>query len=311
MHQRKRRKTGYKRQPYIKEPSSVVASHTRDEEVSTLSAEREALVQRTEFHILELPRPFVTPPRIELPSYDSYGWPMDDVYKSILKARTPSFATRGMLPSITNDRVFEALSMGEFVIQLSLMFNPYVLDVREQYAFYEDAAYRRASEQGRRLLRSNLTTIDLVVTHLRPGSSELHFHMVNVKHATFAPKDKDVKREFKERGLADGRTWTWEMLRSNSVPRQEVVNYALLWSLARTTKVRHLYDASLRLADQFRTHSVKGSMDEVLTRRARSLGISLHDAYRLFVSCVAHGFVTLDHSKPLDKHLPIPFATNF
>ncbi|WP_414446768.1 hypothetical protein AB4851_08245 [Burkholderia sp. 22PA0099] len=307
---RKPRNSGYKRQPYIKE-AVTIAPTPPVEKVSTLTPEDEALIQRTDFRILELSRPFVRPSALSIPKHDVYGWPMDSAYTSILEARTSSFATRGTLPSITDERVFEALSMGEFVIQLSLMFNPYVLGFREQYPVVNDAAYQRAAEQGKRLPRSKLTTIDLLVTHLIPGSLDIHFHMVNVKHASFEPTGKkleaDTRRQLKERRVADQSSWTWERLRSDSIPRQEVVNYAFLWSLTRTSKIRHLYDASSVLASQFRTHSVAGSLDETLKRRARSLNISLHEAYRLFASCVAYGFVTLDHTKPLDKHLPIPF----
>jgi hypothetical protein len=57
-----------------------------------------------------------------------------------LEARTPSLATRGVFPSLKDDRVLQALSMGEFAIQFALMFHPYVVDIREQYPYYTDEA---------------------------------------------------------------------------------------------------------------------------------------------------------------------------
>jgi len=266
------------------------------------------LIQQTDFQIFDLPRPFAMPPGLEVAPFDEYDWETGQQYESILEAQKPSLATRGVFPSLKDDRVLQALSMGEFAIQFALMFHPYVVDIREQYPYYTDEAYLRALAAGKKMNRSDLLTFDLVLTYWHPKLCALRYHIVSVKHARHVLEKKDRDREIKERKLGASRYWTWEMLRSNAIPRRELGNYAAMWSMAKSEKVRHLYEPSRWLADELMTHSIRGSMESVLERRARSMGISTSTAVHLFVSAVSHGFVSLDHSKRVDARLPIPLA---
>jgi len=293
---------GRRRRPYITEvrhndsaPSLQVVGSI------PATGEHAELIARTDFSILDLPRPFVTPPGIELPPVDKYGWLTGPGYSALLKARTPSLATRAALPDFKFHRLNEALSMSEFGIQLALKFNPYVVDMREQYGTYDPVDFWQANANGKRMRRSSLMTIDIIATYVQPPDFELRYHAISVKHATYRRTEKDKRREIKERILADKRNWTWEMLLSNAVLEQETNNYVFLWSLIRNTKVPRLYEPARRFADRLMAYSVQGSMHSVLERRARGLGIGLDDAYRLFASSISYGFLTLDHSKRLGR----------
>ncbi|RQP28933.1 TnsA endonuclease N-terminal domain-containing protein [Burkholderia ubonensis] len=305
---RKPRASGYRRQPYIRETASVAPKAAIEEIDLGRSPAHAKLIQQTDFQIFDLPRPFAMPPGLEVAPFDEYDWETGQQYESILEARTPSLATRGVFPSLKDDRVLQALSMGEFAIQFALMFHPYVVDIREQYPYYTDEAYLRALAAGKKMNRSDLLTFDLVLTYWHPKLCALRYHIVSVKHARHVLEKKDRDREMKERALGAGRYWTWEMLRSNAIPRRELGNYAAMWSMAKSEKVRHLYEPSRRLADELMARSVRGSMESVLERRARSMGIGTSTAVHLFVSAVSHGFVSLDHSKRVDARLPIPLA---
>jgi hypothetical protein len=305
---RKPRASGYRRQPYIRETASTATKSEAEQTNSGCTPEHATLIEQTDFHIFDLPRPFAMPPGLEVEPFDEYNWETGERYESILEARTPSLATRGVLPSLKENRVLQALSMGEFTIQLALMFHPYVVDIREQYPYYTDEAYLRALAGGKKMNRSDLLTFDLVLTYWHPKLRTLRYHVVSVKHARHVLEKKDEDRTIKERTLSAGRHWTWEMLRSNAIPSRELGNFAALWSMAKSQKVRHLYEPSRSFADNLMSHSVRGTLHAVLERRASSMGVSMNTAVHLFVSAVSHGFVTLDHSKRVDARLSIPLA---
>jgi hypothetical protein len=305
---RKPRVSGYQRRPYIRETVSIATKSATERVVPICSPEHAELIAQTDFHIFDLPRPFAMPPGLEVEAFDEYRWETGARYESILQARKPSLATRGVLPSLQDQRVLQALSMGEFTIQLALMFHPYVVDIREQYPYYTDAAYLRAQAAGKRMSRPDLLTFDLVLTYWHPKLRMLRCHVVSVKHARHVLDKSDEDRTIKERTLCGGRDWTWEMLRSNAIPSRELGNYAALWSMAKSQKVRHLYELSSQFADNLMSHSVRGTLQAVLERRASSMRVSMDTAVHLFVSAVSHGFVTLDHSKRVDARLAIPLA---
>ncbi|HKR40188.1 MAG TPA: hypothetical protein VJU59_11010 [Paraburkholderia sp.] len=294
-----------RRNPYIKPTLMYPTPPVSEPMCEPADDKHAALIARTDLRFLELPRPFATPHGVELPAFDEYGWEMGESYEAMLEARKPSLATRAAFHGIHHERRYEALALTEFGIQLAMMFNPYVLDFREQYGIYTSAAYWRARARGKRLHRSQMTTIDIVVTYARPPHFELQYHAISVKSREYEPNEKDKRREIKERTLVDERGWTWELMRSNAVPDQEVNNYVFLWTLIRMTSVRQLYEQSRQFARDLITHSTRGSLHSVLERRARGFGISTDMAYRLFASGVSYGFLTLDHSKRLGQELPL------
>ncbi len=294
-----------KRQPYITDVWPTCAVPFSRDEHKSVDPEQAELVASTDFRILELPRPFATPPGIELPPFDEYGWPTGRKYSPLLEARTPSLATRAITPNFKFARQYEALSMGEFGIQLALAFNPYVVDLREQYGIYDPADYWRAVANGRTMNRSRLMTIDIVVTYVLPPHFELHHHAISIKHARHRHTDSDQRRELRERAAMARRGWTWELMRSDTVPRLELENYAFLWVCIRRANVQLLYERAHRFSEHLKKRSMRGSMNVVLERVARGLGIRLDDAYRLFSAAVAYGFLTLDHTKRLNDNLPI------
>ncbi len=290
-----------RRKPFISPTLAYKEPRVKESLRTTYEKEHAALIARTDFRFLELPRPFATPQGILLPEFDEYGWEHGEAYVAMLEARKPSLATRAAFQGFYHARRYEALALTEFGVQLALFFNPYVLDFREQYGIYSSAAYWRAKARGKRLPRSQMTTIDIIVTYALPPHFELRHHAISVKSAEYEPDEKDMKREIKERKLVDARRWTWELMRSSAVPDQEVNNYVFLWTLIRLTPVRQLYEQSREFALDLMTHSTRGQLNSVLERRARGFGVCTDTAYRLFASAVSYGFLTIDHSKPLGK----------
>ncbi|MGF6635529.1 hypothetical protein [Paraburkholderia sp. MM6662-R1] len=259
-----------------------------------------------DFHLRDLPLPFETPPNVMLPPVDDYGWPTGEKYEPILEARTPmSIGTRATMLGVKFRRRFEMLSMGELAVQIAHMFNPYVVDLREQYPVYDPRDFWRANASGQRMQRSQVMTIDLVVTYIHPNSNTLRYHAISVKHAGYEPSPKDRVREQKERRAMSARGWTWELIRANDIPRIEVENCMLLLSFMRHTDAPSSYESARIFARCLKHSSAKGKMLSVVSRIAKRLRIEPDEGFRLFAVAVAYGFITLDHSKRLKLHEPI------
>jgi hypothetical protein len=258
-----------------------------------------------EFNLRNLARPYETPKRVVLPPEDLYGWPMGEDYSGLLEARTPSLATRAVIRGLKLQRCLEALSQSELAVFVTLMFNPYVLDLRDQYPVYKSENYWKAESNSDLMLRSDVMTIDLIVAHVMPGCNQLRFHGISVKHASYKSSKKDLKREQRERDAMVPRGWTWELICSDEIPRIEVDNCMLLYTFIRDSDVPGLCEKARTLAACLAKSTAKGPMFSVIGRISRLLGICLDDGYRLFAVAVAYGFLTLDHSIRLDRDRPL------
>jgi hypothetical protein len=275
-------------------------------DINSLSRLAEDRNKPKDFCLRDLPLPFETPPSIVLPPVDDYGWPTGEKYEPILEARTPmSIGTRATMRGVKYRRRFEILSMGELAVQIAHMFNPYVIDLREQYPVYDPGDFWRANASGQRMQRKQVMTIDLVLTYILPTSETLRYHAISVKHAGYEPSPKDLEREERERKAMVARGWTWELMRANEIPRIEVENYMLLHSLMRHTDASSSYESARIFARCLNHSSAKGKMSSVVKRISKRLRIEPDEGFRLFPVAVAYGFITLDHTRRLKLHEPI------
>ena len=62
-------------------------------------------------------------------------------------------------------------------------FNPYVIDIRDQYPVYDQETYNRARRRGERMPISAVQTYDIVLTLVLPPDNRLHYHGVSIKDA--------------------------------------------------------------------------------------------------------------------------------
>lgn len=258
-----------------------------------------------EFKLLNLARPFVTPRDIRLPPTDKYGWPHGVAYEALLKARQPSLSTRSTFRGMKFRRRYEALSGNEQRILFSLAFHPYVIDVRDQYGIYDVAALRRAQNNGELLLRTDLMTIDVIVTYVLPGSLDLHYHGISIKPANYVPDHGELDRERREQNALAPRGWTWELMRGDAISQREFANNFGMYRTVRDQNVALNYDDAHWFSKALLRSSARGTMDSVLGRISRRLGISDDAAHQLFAVAVAYGFLTVDHSMDLRVDLPL------
>lgn len=251
--------------------------------------------KKTEFSIFDLKPPYPAPSVIKLPKRDPFGWPHGEEYTPLLKARTPSMATRAVMPGFKMERLHQALSTAELRVLLKLAFHPGVLDFREQYGIVDEKAFWRAELNGMRMQRSKLMTIDVIVTYFCPHELKLKYHGISIKARGYVPDETEQRREERERKAMEDRGWTWELIIGDEVSMVEFGNLKLLMGFAAHHDLPSLYSVAESFAKVVIRCSNKGSLDAILLRVARDISTSLDDAYVRFSAAVAYGFLTLDH----------------
>ncbi|MET2527150.1 hypothetical protein [Ralstonia pseudosolanacearum] len=255
--------------------------------------------------IFDLTAPFVTPRNVVLPAYDSYGMPHGDLHSAFHKARTPMNSTRSTFANLKSDRRVEAISTNEQRVLYALMFHPYVIDFREQYAFCDDDALVGARRKGNRMLRTNMTTLDVVATYVTPGHPIPRYHAISVKGPFHVPTEKDIRRERRERFYLEKLGWTSETLRGDEITDAHYFSCRNLYRMVRNTNVWSLYDDAGAFSKMLLNGSRKGAAATVVGRAARRFGVTPDDGYRLFAAAVAFGFLQLERTALFDFDRPI------
>ena len=258
--------------------------------------------------IFELNAPFVTPRDIALTPLDPYGMHQGPLYAAFHKARPPRNSTRTTLADLKFDRRLEALSTNETRVLYALMFHPYVIDIREQYPFCDDETLLRAQQQGRRVRRTEMTTLDVVVTYVTPTCSVPRYHAISVKSPSHVPTVEDARREERERAYLDRLGWSWELVKGDEVTDEHYTSCRLLYHTVRDTDIWSLYDLAETFSQALLKGSRKGSANAVRRRAARAVGLVPDAGEYLFATAVAFGFLRLDRNVLFDPERPIVFA---
>ncbi|WP_155770750.1 TnsA endonuclease N-terminal domain-containing protein [Burkholderia multivorans] len=256
-------------------------------------------------NILTLPTPFVTPRRIALPSRDAFGIPHGIAYAPFRKASDISLATRASFGGIKIRRVHEALSLNELRAMLAFNFNPYVVDIRDQYPVYDQEDYNRAKRNGMRMPINRVMTYDIVLTVVLPPDCRLHYHGISIKDAGDELTQADWNRQKREQDIFRERNWTWELLRGNQFTRRAYGNHSLMKTWIANVDVWNHYEEAVILAARLKTRSQRGTLDDILNRHARHMGISCNHAFELFSTAVSFGHLYIDHSKDLRVDKPL------
>ncbi|CAJ0781377.1 MULTISPECIES: TnsA endonuclease N-terminal domain-containing protein [Ralstonia] len=255
--------------------------------------------------ILELTAPFVTPRHVALPARDAYGVPHGRRYVPLRDAADISWATRASFNAIKFRRTHQALSLNEMRPLFAFGFNPYVVDIRDQYPVYDQEDYNRAKRRGKRMPISAVQTYDIVLTLTLPPDNRLHYHGVSIKDARDQLTEQDWKRQEREREQSAKRGWTWELLRGDQFSKLMWGNHALMRTWIVNIDVWEAYDEALVLAERVKTHSQNGTLDSILSRHSRCLQMPINRAFELFAIANCFGFLRLDPSHPLRVDHPL------
>lgn len=255
--------------------------------------------------ILDLPVGFKTPRGVVLPSHDDYGIPHGVNYEAHQKARTIRLSTRTTFRGLKFHRRYEALSMNEVRPLFGLAFNPYVVDIRDQYPLYRVEDFNRATLRGERLKKTQIMSIDILATLVLPPDNRLHYHGISIKDAGQELSDKDLRRQEREKLTLNDRGWSWELQRGDKFSMREYANHWVLYRSIRETNVFCHYDEAEAFATALLKSTMRGTFDAVIRRVCRRLAIAPDLGHKLFAVAVSFGFIWLDHSKDLRVDSPL------
>ncbi|PHP85812.1 hypothetical protein CFB52_027205 [Burkholderia sp. AU18528] len=188
---------------------------------------------------------------------------------------------------------------------LAFNFNPYVVDIREQYPLYKQDDYNRSKRYGVRMPLNQVMTYDIVLTLVLPPDERLHYHGISIKDARDELGQQDLDRQERERMNFSSRGWTWELLRGDKFSKRAFGNHALLKTWIGNKNIWDLYEEAKILAARLAIRSLRGTLDDILNRHARHMGTSANHAFELFAVAVSFGFIYIDHSQDLRVDKPL------
>ncbi|CAG9269502.1 TnsA endonuclease N-terminal domain-containing protein [Paraburkholderia caribensis] len=255
--------------------------------------------------ILKLPLPFVTPRHAALPFRDAFGVPHGDHFVPMRDAADMNTATRVSFGALKFRRAHQALAINEMRPLYAFSFNPYVIDIRDQYPVYDQKKYNAAKTLGRRMSVEDVMTLDIILTLVLPPDNRLHYHAVSIKDGAEEFDDATKTRLDKEEHKILSRGWTYELLRGNQFDALTWGNHALMKTWVANVDVWQHYDEASAFARRMLVRSTRGTLDDIMSRHARHLGISLNWCYELFAVAACFGFLYPDHQEALrtDKQL--------
>ncbi|BEU27580.1 TnsA endonuclease N-terminal domain-containing protein [Paraburkholderia sp. 22B1P] len=253
----------------------------------------------------DLTLPYCTPEGFELPFRDPYGVPHGTNYVPFNRASDMNIATRATFAGVKVARTHEACSLNEARAIASFNFNPYVVDIREQYPVYSQDAYNRARVSGKRMARSRVMTYDVVLTFAF-DQSRLHYHGVSIKDASKTElSDRDKKRMEREETAFAKRGWTWQMMLGDNFSKRAFGNHMLMRSWIGRINIYSSRAYAKAFATRLSGHSLEGSLNEIVARNARYMGISRDYAFTLFGIAVSLGYLYVDHREELRVDRPL------
>ncbi|AOI60674.1 hypothetical protein WI26_24315 [Burkholderia diffusa] len=188
---------------------------------------------------------------------------------------------------------------------LAFNFNPYAVDIRDQYPVYDQEAYNRAKRNGIRMPINSVMTYDIVLTLVLPPDYRLHYHGISIKDARDELTQQDWNRQEREHARFLERGWTWELLRGDRFTKRAFGNHALMKTWIANVDVWNHYEEAAILATRLKTRSQRGTLDDILNRHARYMGINCDHAFELFSTAVSFGFLYIDHSEDLRVDKPL------
>lgn len=258
-------------------------------------------VNDTGFYLVDLPgRPFLDWPPT-LPDVDPRGHPNATEFEGWKKAQASKVGIAGNFASIKGRGNVACHSNLERRLLFCFEMNPYVVEIRTQYPEWNSELYWTLKEQGLRMRKRDLMTIDFLLTLKIPGLEGFHYHAVSCK-----PYQKLIKGSVKrrhKREVAALAKWgcTHEVMTEHSVTNLEDENNERLHNfMSRSREDITLYtEATIRFADYLLSIPFGGTADRLVGIVCKQFRWSLRQGYRYLALAHFRGLLEVDHMYPL------------
>ena len=248
---------------------------------------------------------FVPNPRVELPERDVFGVLHGTAYEPTYGPEQGKTALAGCEFDMKSGEATVFHSLLESILDFRLMLSPFVIEVRFHYPMTLEEKVLRRLGWGERLRKSDVATIDRVVTLQRRDTLALHLHAVSVKPEELLPDDKVKRRHERERLYAESRGATWETVGSEWHRKFTSRNLAFIRSCCLDSNVSALYDDAVEFARRIKRSEARGSRDRRISLVAGRMNYSSLDGYRLFGAAICTGLLAVDDDYRLDPAYPL------
>jgi len=230
----------------------------------------------------------VPDPQLSMPERDMLGNLTGSRYSPgrFVKVRKRRYSTVAITNNLKGNQRHVSAGVGLTALDLLLKLNPYIFEVRGNYAYVDPFA---------RIGRSPPPLVDCMLT-IELLSNPGHPHL----HALFVTKSR--KERLEERLLARG--VTVELVNARSLSRVALQNAArcyqtLLGLDIRTLKTESRQFANVLLTDYERFREDDLTLDECMDAMAESVGCGIVNAFNLLCTAHAYGFVRIDPAHEL------------
>jgi hypothetical protein len=183
---------------------------------------------------------------------------------------------------------------------------PFVVEIRTQYPSWEREKYLQYVMRGSRMRKTELMTIDFMLTLQIPGYPYRLYHGVSGKPAALVGQPKVKERH--EREIEQ--LWRWgsthEVMTDATMTDMEFNNYRRLFSyMYRTNDIRAHALAAADFARALKATTARGSLDRVIQMISKRIGFSAMFGYRLFGIAHFLGYLRWDHRHVVAPELPM------
>lgn len=243
-----------------------------------------------------------------MPPRDSRNIHNGRLYTSFLRptAGRKGLANAAWSPKTQRDHSY--LSFGERGVHYWLQFQPNVVDIREQYPFFDPDEIGAYLDSGRRVPRNKVATLDFVLTLAPANDKPLRHVAISVKEAGDLASGEEVWRRFsRERQFCEEHGWVHTIYTEREISRDVArrARRVALW--AKESKLADDAVEARRISELMPRGTSNVSLETLMRRAARELKCSLDAAYRLVSVAAMLGLVRFDFTREISDRCKVTF----
>lgn len=208
-------------------------------------------------------------------------------------------------------RTMQCLSTLERTAVYRFELDPTVLDIREQYPIFDsDRLDRLLATQARRIPRTQVATLDLLLTKLDlQAPAGYSYQAVSIKYVSDLGREEVQRRLDREEAFCQKQGWRWTLMTEREVSKAKAAAARTVCRMATGVDLEALREPALKAAQLLKHRPPAISLKATLEQVGRALSASTAQASHLVAAAVLYGFVALDLSQPLNLRSPLALAT--
>jgi hypothetical protein len=246
---------------------------------------------------------------IVVPELDPRGNPSAARYESWRKANHSRIGIPSNTYSIKGRGMVACLSTLERRFLSYCEMNPMVLEIRSQYPEWDTNKSTAALDADKRLLETDIMTVDFVLTLQVPRSRKVRYHAISCKRYEDLQKESTSRRHAREIRRLGLWGCTHEIFTEYSFTKiQDKNNQRLLQYMLHTENIYDHARPAYQLANIIRRAKGAGDLDQLITWAAKQLGFDRDMGYRLFGIAHFIGYMVCDHTKELLPETKMEFT---